>query len=113
MEAGEAQHTGRLTQNGPLEVESRRQNGNWLVEARGEIDLGTIEALKAELQQHSDLPVVLDLRGIEFMDSSGIKLLMATGGRVSVGGVSPSVDRLIRICGFEAEIKYSPPPRPI
>lgn len=112
MEAGEAQRAGRLTENGPLEVESRRQNGGWLVEARGEIDLGTVETLEAELQQHSDLPVVLDLRGVEFMDSSGIKLLMANAGRLTVGGISRPVERLIRICGFEAEIKYSPPPRP-
>jgi anti-anti-sigma factor len=109
MEAGEAQHGGRVTQHGPLEVESRRQNESWLVEARGEIDSWTIETLEAELQQHSDLPVVLDLSGIEFMDSAGIKLLMAPAGRLTVEGVSSPIQRLIRICGFEAEIKYSPP----
>ena len=106
MDAGEAEHAGRVTKNGLLEIESRRQNGSWLVEARGEIDLATIEALKAELKQRSGLPVVLDLNGVEFMDSTGIALLVATAGRVTVGGVSPPVERLIRICGLETKLRY-------
>lgn len=113
MEAGEVQHAGRVTKNagrvtkdGPLEIERRRQNGSWLVEARGEIDLANIETLRAELQQDSDLPVVLDLNGVEFMDSSGIKLLLANAERLTVGGVSPAVERLIRLCGLEAKLKF-------
>ncbi len=70
MEAGERPHAGRITKNGTLEVESRRQNGSWLVEVRGEIDFATIETLKAELEEHGGRPIVLDLNGVEFMDSS-------------------------------------------
>lgn len=109
MEAGEADHAGRVTKTGRLKIESRRQNGSWLVEARGEIDLATIDALKAELQQRSTLPVVLDLNGVEFMDSSGINLLVATAGQVTVGRASPAVERLIRICGLETKLKFAHP----
>lgn len=107
MEAGEGPHAGRITKTGLMEIESRRQNGSWLVEVRGEIDFATIETLKAELEEHGGHPIVLDLNDVEFMDSSGITLLVATAGRLTVGGVSPPVERLIRICGLETELKFA------
>ena len=107
MEAGEVPHAGRVTKNGLMEVESRWQNGSWLVEVRGEIDFATIETLKTELEEHGGRPIVLDLNGVEFMDSSGITLLVENAGRLTVGGVSPPVERLIRMCGLETELRFA------
>lgn len=107
MEAGEAQNAGRVTKNGLMEVESRRQNGSWLVEVRGEIDQATIDTLKAEIQQYAGLPIILDLSRVEFMDSTGIKLLVRTAGQLTVGGASPPVERLIRMCGLETELRFA------
>ena len=107
MEAEEAQHTGRIRNYGLMEVETRRRNGGWSVEVRGEIDFGTIEALKAELEEHGNQPIVLDLNDVEFMDISGVTLLLATAGRLTLGGVSPPVERLIRVCGLDTELDFA------
>lgn len=107
MEAGEVQHAGRVTKTGLMEIESRRQNGSWLVEVRGEIDFGNIEVLKAELEGQGNHPIVLDLSDVEYMDISGITLLVATAGRLTLRGVSPPVERLIRTCELQTEFKFA------
>jgi anti-anti-sigma factor len=100
--------TSQVTVYGPLEIESRqRGEGGWLVEVRGEVDFATIGTLRAELEKRAAWPIVLDLSHVEFMDSTGILLLVQTAGRLMVGGVSPPVERLIRLCGIETELKYT------
>ena len=93
--------------NGTLEIESRQRDEGWLVEVRGNLDFATIGTLTAELEKRSPWPIVLDLSRVEFMDSTGISLLVRTAGRLTVGGVSPGVERLIRMCGLETELKYA------
>ena len=93
--------------DGMLEIESRQQDEGWLVEVRGELDIATIETLTAELETRAPWPIVLDLSRVEFMDSTGIALLVRTAGRLTVGPVSPCVDRLIRMCGLETELTYN------
>jgi anti-sigma B factor antagonist len=107
MEAGDGYGPERITRNGLLEIESSRQDGSWLVQVRGEIDLATVETLKTELEERAGQPIVLDLSGVEFMDSTGIALLIATAGRLTLGGISPPVERLIQVCGLEAELKFA------
>ena len=107
MEAGEAQHAGRIRNYGPMEIETRRQNGGLSVEVRGEIDFATIEALKAELEEHGNQAIVLDLNDVEFMDIAGVTLLLATAGRLTLRGVSEPVERLIRSCGLETELGFA------
>jgi len=47
-----------------------------VVSAVGEIDLATADAFAAALREHLAAgPVVLDLRGLSFMDSSGVRAL--------------------------------------
>ena len=90
-----------------MEIETRRQDGGWSVEVRGEIDFATMEALKAELEEHGNQAIVLDLNDVEFMDVAGLTLLLATAGRLTLGGVSPPVQRLIRTCGLETELRFA------
>jgi anti-sigma B factor antagonist len=51
-----------------------------VITATGELDLSGAELLEAELERLAKEPelatVVLDLRGLEFMDSSGLRLVV-------------------------------------
>ena len=107
MEAGAAQYPGGVRHYGPMEIEIRPQNGGLSVEVRGEIDYATVEALKAELEGHGNQPIVLDLNDVEFMDIAGVTLLLAAAGRVTLGRVSAPVERLIRSCGLETELRLA------
>ena len=54
---------------------SRDDQGRSLVTLRGELDLGTAEQLEQALAE-ADGEVLLDLRGLTFMDSTGVRVLL-------------------------------------
>lgn len=86
------------------------QSGNWfVVEVAGDLDLLSSPYLRPLLEEHPF--VVLDLRRVSFMDSSGLRLLVdrarsASGasGSVRVGGASPLVRRLVELAPFHEPI---------
>ena len=92
---------------GRLEIQTRAHEGSWLVAARGEIDLATVTALEAELAKRESRPIILDLSGVSFIDSTGLTLLIRTAGRLTIGAVSATVDRLIQMCGLETELRFA------
>jgi anti-anti-sigma factor len=49
--------------------------GNCRVTLRGELDLGTAERLERALA-NADGEILLDLRGLTFMDSTGVRVLL-------------------------------------
>ena len=55
------------------------------MQPRGELDLVTVETLRAALDgiENTDR-LVLDLRGLTFMDSTGLQLLVAFHQRCAV-----------------------------
>jgi anti-sigma B factor antagonist len=58
-------------------VDVRRQAATVVVAPRGEIDLAAVGVLRAELDSIASRDVlVLDLRGVSFMDSAGIALVV-------------------------------------
>jgi anti-sigma B factor antagonist len=63
-----------------LEFETTRNGTVAVVAATGELDLSGAQVLETELERLADEPeiatVVLDLRGLEFMDSSGLRLVV-------------------------------------
>lgn len=66
-------HPGRLT------IAVSRHNGSVLVRAEGEVDLDNAEQLATALRSASEEQaetIVLDLVGVPFMDSSGLKVLL-------------------------------------
>jgi anti-anti-sigma factor len=80
----------------------------WVVHVRGEIDIATSPELQDVLERTidaSDLPVIADLSAVEFMDASGLHVLIAAvrragGGRFAVAAPSPAVRRLLEITGL-------------
>jgi anti-anti-sigma factor len=85
------------------------------VTLRGELDLATAPELEQVVMERIDgnQDVVVDLRGLEFMDSSGIRVLVAaharagrTGTRVFIVRPEPesAVAKIVEIAGLDREL---------
>jgi anti-sigma B factor antagonist len=81
-----------------------------LISLCGELDLanaGTAEAALAASFDDGTVPVVIDMRELEFIDSTGIALLVAALGRNEEGAevrfipsTSPAVSRVLELTGL-------------
>ena len=96
--------------DGTLVVRSTQNDGCRVLAFAGELDLanaGTAEnALESSLADAA-LPVVVDMRELEFIDSTGIALLVSSlgrnegGGRISfIPSDSPAVTRVLELTGL-------------
>jgi anti-anti-sigma factor len=91
---------------GMLDISTRRLDGTWRVTLRGELAIETVEATEKELDRLAPHPVVLDLSGVTFIDSVGLTLLVRRAKQnVVLETVSGEVDRIIRLCGLETELR--------
>jgi len=94
----------------PLRVDHHTANGEVVVVAAGEMDVATVALFDDTIAALRPLrgPLGLDLTGIEFIDSSGLKaLLEARQAAVDDVGVpprivaaSPAVSTLLDVCGM-------------
>jgi anti-anti-sigma factor len=86
-----------------------------VVAVRGELDLATAPELETVLLERLDAgeDVVLDLRELEFMDSSGLRVLVTAHARATDGGprfaiVRPppgsEVARILDIAGVDQQL---------
>jgi anti-sigma B factor antagonist len=72
-----------------LEFETTRSRAVAVVAATGELDLSGAQVLEAELERldaENLGTVVLDLRRLEFMDSSGLRLVVLADMRARAAG---------------------------
>ncbi len=70
---------------GPLEIALSTDGSRCVVELRGELDLSTSEALRAELLQVIEdgcRTLVLDMSGVALIDSTGLGVLVGILKRV-------------------------------
>jgi anti-anti-sigma factor len=82
-----------------------------VVELSGELDLSTVPMFVAAIDEilgGEPVLVELDLSKLSFIDSSGVgayvtayRRAMAKGSRLSVGGRSALVDRVLQLSGVE------------
>jgi anti-anti-sigma factor len=90
-------------------------DGRAHVTLRGELDLATAPELEDVLTERIDQSqeVVVDLRSLEFMDSSGIRVLVAaharagrTGTRVFIVRPAPesAVGKIVDVSGLDREL---------
>jgi len=104
-------------------VEVQRRDQVALVEPRGELDLATIETLAAAvdaaiaetLRAALDGPahLVLDMRGLTFIGSTGLNLLVALhrrsqheGFQLTLLAPPAPVDRAIQLCGLDQDLPF-------
>jgi anti-anti-sigma factor len=73
-----------------LAFETSRTGAVAVIAATGELDLSGAALLEAEFERLAEEPdlgsVVLDLRGLEFMDSSGLRLVVQADMRAREAG---------------------------
>jgi anti-sigma B factor antagonist len=94
-----------------LEVSSREESGRAVVVAVGEVDVFTAPTLDAELGRltgEGRTDIVVDLSGVEFLDSTGLSVLVKTlkrvreaGGRLDVIVTADRVAKVFRITGLD------------
>jgi anti-sigma B factor antagonist len=99
----------------PFAVDVQRRDDVAIVQPRGELDLATVETLSAALDavENPDR-LVLDLRGLSFMDSTGLHLLVTLHERAQRDGfqltlVAPAapMDRAIRVSGLDNTLPFA------
>ena len=96
-----------------LICESRPEGDGVRLVLRGEIDLASTPVLERELlraEESSAVRIVLDLGGVEFIDSSGLSCLMRAQQRAGINGhtlciarVRSQASRLFQLTGLEIE----------
>ena len=95
----------------PFSISVDEQDDRFVVTARGELDLATASALEEAVLPpvREGRHAVVDLRGLEFMDSSGVRVIVAAhlaagehGGRLSLVRLEPGtpVHRVLEISGL-------------
>jgi anti-anti-sigma factor len=84
-----------------------------VVTIRGELDLATrdqAEAALLEAEETATRAVVLDLRGLRFLGSTGLSILVASAGRATLRGIgheivpSEGVRRLFAMTGVDRHL---------
>ena len=113
----------------PFAVAVQRRDHVTIVQPSGELDLATIETLRTALDAaiadtlHAALSgietgarLVLDLRGLSFIDSNGLHLLVALDERAQRDGFQLSllapaapIDRAIQLCGLDRVLPFVAP----
>ena len=99
----------------PFRVEVHPERDVIRVVPVGELDVATAGALERQLHELCDAGfehVVLDLRDLTFIDSSGIRVLVSEhrlattcGHELSIVGASAVVRRALEVCGLLEQLR--------
>ena len=105
-----------------LNVRTEATGADMVVHAAGEVDMSSFDALSAPIRQALERPgvtgVTVDLAGVSFLDSNGIRVLVESyrlaskvGARLVVRNAQEPVDRVLRVTGV-ADLLGLPPVPP-
>lgn len=103
-----------------MQIHKTYSDGTLWVALEGELDHHSAEQVRTELDQslrQEDIRILsLDMRGVSFMDSSGLgvilgryRIMTARGGKLYITGVSRYVERILRMAGIYALIEKEVP----
>jgi anti-sigma B factor antagonist len=105
-----------------LDVQVQQVGDAVVVAPSGELDLATAHGLGARLvaaADHGAATVVLDLRGLTFVDSSGISMIVKLQRHFAVEGIGfglvrggDAVQRAFVLCHVEPLLPWVDPPVP-
>jgi len=103
--------------SGELDLSTTSKGWCAVVKVQGEIDLdsaGDLSDAALAAMQEIGPSLVLDLSGVTFMDSTGLKVLLAVhkraelaGGRLVLAAPTRSVNRVVSIPGFDQTFAVS------
>jgi anti-anti-sigma factor len=105
-----------LTHIEPFHCNVTREGDQVIVAPRGELDMATVAAIEAELTRARGSgadPVVLDLGGLTFMDSSGLNLVSRWVAEASNDGFRfelepgpPAVQRVFELAAMADRLPF-------
>jgi anti-sigma B factor antagonist len=108
----------RVDQKDPLDAQICASDRHALVTLSGDLDLATAPTLAAQLAELAEKEVrhvAMDLSALEFMDSSGLSLVMAEhqrvellGGELIIFSPRPQVRRLFEATGLDGLFTVRP-----
>ncbi len=102
-----------------VDVTTSDRPGSTLVEVEGEIDLSTAPQLQRELLESvaGNQVLVVDLRGVTFIDSTGVGVLFRTAKQVTAAGgelrlvCGPGpVRRVLKVSGLDRLVPVADEP---
>ncbi|MFG2359020.1 STAS domain-containing protein [Streptomyces sp. NPDC048521] len=116
MAEGRMTDTEQAGRPGGLSVVATATDGIRMLSLAGEIDHHTCDQLRQALEVPDDKPrIVIDLRRVTFMDSSGINVLIASyqavtqaGGWLRLAAPTDSVLRVLQLVGVDDLIECHP-----
>jgi len=97
----------------PFKVSTERDSGVFVIHVVGELDMNTAGQLERELEAplaDSSAGLVIDLSRCEFIDSTGIALIVRAwqqregAGSFAICGIGAQVERVLDITGLEGAI---------
>ena len=98
----------------PFNVSTERTDNTARVRMIGELDIGTAQEAESEIRQAESADattVVLDLGGLTFMDSTGLRLLVSAdarareaGRRLAIVRGPDAVQRVIELTGLATKL---------
>lgn len=90
-----------------MEIKTTTEGSKLTVAVSGRVDTVTAPDLEAGLKLDGASLVVLDLAGVPYMSSAGLRLLLtahktmiANGGELRIANVQPAVKEVLDITGF-------------
>jgi stage II sporulation protein AA (anti-sigma F factor antagonist) len=102
---------------GSLSMHSAREDDVHTISLIGELDVATAETVDQELErvEATDAePIVLDLAGLTFMDSTGVRLVMAAYARsraetdrLALLRGPQQVQRVFELCGVDGLLPFA------
>jgi anti-sigma B factor antagonist len=101
----------------PLRIREAAAGEDWIVAPIGDLDMASAEELGARLteaaREHPEGLLIIDLSGLEFMDSAGLRVLLSAARSASNGasrlrlrGARPSVRRVFEVSGTDALLPF-------
>jgi anti-anti-sigma factor len=100
-----------------LRVEVSQSVRAWAVVVRGELDMQTAAQLERVLEdviREGARLVTLDLEHVDFLDSSGLRVILAASNKLSeqdgellLEGASPAVERVLEVTGLIERLKQT------
>jgi len=101
-----------------FQVQTEETADGLLIRLIGEMDMSNVDQARkpilAAMQDQVPRPVVIDLSELEFIDSSGIRLLLeaeaasrADSNRLSFRGVREEVAQVLRVTGVDEKLSIA------
>jgi anti-anti-sigma factor len=100
-------------QLGPLVLSAERSGPLRILRLEGELESANAPAVSRALLEHSGqaADVVLDLGGLQFMDSGGVRAILTASSsarcHMTVIGMRPRIARVVKLAGYAGQGPFS------